>query len=426
LPPRERLRLRTLIRMRWLAIGAQLASLVIVRFGLGFDLPLLACLGLIALSALLNLTLILGLAPQRTARRWEAAAQLGFDILQLGCMLFLTGGTGNPFALWLIGPVLLAATTLTGRDTAILTALAVFVSLMLAAWSWPLPWRQDQALALPPLYRWGEGIALALGVIMTAAYAWRAAAESARMELALHAAETVLHREQKLSALGALAAAAAHELGTPLSTIAVVAREMARESPPGPLREDAELVSSQAQRCREILRRLAEAPEADDVAHWRLGLAQLLEEALEPYVGDEQLQVEWSVVGPSDMDPPELTRPPELVHALTSLIDNAADFARSEVRLIGRYDDDTISIEVRDDGPGFSPDIFAKLGEPYVTSRPGGEGSRSGHLGMGLGFFIAKTLLERSGAQLELRNGRNGGAVVVIRWPREAIEAPPA
>jgi two-component system sensor histidine kinase RegB len=267
-------------------------------------------------------------------------------------------------------------------------------------------------------------LALSAATVVTAAYARRAAAESARMELALHAAESVLAREQRMSALGGLAAAAAHELGTPLATIAVVAKEMARESPPGSMREDAELVSSQAQRCRDILRRLAEAPDGGDVVHARVSLPQLLEEAAGPDA-DEEVRVEWSVVGPPDTDPPDLIRHPEVGHALTSFIENAMDFAKTEVRVVGRYDYDSIAIEVRDDGPGFSPEIFAKLGEPYVTSRPAGENSPSGHLGMGLGFFIAKTLLERTGAAVDFHNARAGGAVVAIRWPRAAIEAPP-
>lgn len=401
-----------------------MATLLIVRFALGFNFPLLQCLGLIGLSAVVNLFLVLGLPPQHVSRPSHAALQLTFDLLQLGGMLYLTGGADNPFALLLIGPVILSAVTLHGRYTVLLGGLAVALSLVLAVAHMPLPWRSGHVLEIPQLYRWGEGVAITVGVILTAAYAWGSAAEAARMELALHAAETVLHREQRLSALGALAAAAAHELGTPLATIAVVAREMALSTPEGPLREDAELLSSQARRCREILHRLAQAPEADDVVHARLSLAQLLAEALEPHLVNDRIHMDWSVVGPQDADPPELIRRPELSRALTSLIDNASDFARSEVRLIGRYDDESVTIEVRDDGPGFSSDIFAKLGEPYVTSRPSGEGSPSGHMGMGLGFFIAKTLLERTGGQLEFHNDRAGGAVVGIRWPRSAIEAP--
>jgi two-component system sensor histidine kinase RegB len=420
--PRERLRMRTLILLRWLAIGGQMSALVVVRFALGFQFPVLDCLALIGLSALLNIILILSIPPQRPSNEGEAALQLAFDIVQLGGLLFLTGGAGNPFALLLIGPVILSAATLQGRYTMMLGGLAVVLSFGLALWSLPVPWRDSQPLAQPMLYRLGAGLAVTLGVVLTGAYAWRAAAGAARMELALQAAETVLSREQRLSALGALAAAAAHELGTPLATIAIVAREMALECPAGPLREDAELVSSQAQRCRDILRRLAEAPEANDV-HTQLALGVLLEEIVDPFLDDERVKVEWSVVGPPDSAPPELERRPELSHALTSLVDNAMDFARTEVRLIGRYDEDAVTIEVRDDGPGFSPDIFAKLGEPYVTSRPSGENSPSGHTGMGLGFFIAKTLLERTGAQLEFRNDRGGGALVAIRWPREVIEA---
>jgi two-component system sensor histidine kinase RegB len=422
--PGERLRLRTLVTLRWGAMAGQMLALLIVRFLLGFDLPLLGCVGLIILSALFNLALLLAFPPQRVLGQWEAALQLGFDVLQLGGLLYLTGGVGNPFAVLVIVPVILAASSLKGRDTLFLAGLAVATVLVLAAVSQPLPWARGSALVLPGLYRWAAALALSAAAMVTAAYARRAAAESARMELALLAAESVLAREQRMSALGGLAAAAAHELGTPLATIAIVAKEMARESPPGSMREDAELVSAQAQRCRDILRRLAEAPDEGDVVHARVSLPLLLEEAAGSD-SDEEVRVEWSVVGPPDTDPPDLIRHPEVGHALTSFIENAMDFAKTEVRLVGRYDYDSIAIEIRDDGPGFAPEIFAKLGEPYVTSRPSGENSPSGHLGMGLGFFIAKTLLERTGAAVDFHNARAGGAVVAIRWPRDEIEAPP-
>lgn len=421
--PGERLRLRTLVGLRWASVGGQMSALLAARFPLGFDIPLLPCLGVVTLAVLFNLALVLVLPPQRVLRQWEAVLQLAFDIVQLGLMLFLTGGVANPFTVLLIVPVILGASSLEGRHTYALMALAAFVVILLAALADTLPWLGGTLLVLPPLYHWTAGLAVILGIVVASAYARRAAAESARMELALHAAQTVLAREQRMSALGGLAAAAAHELGTPLATIAVVAKEMTRDCPPGPLREDAELVSSQAQRCRDILRRLAETPNADDAMHARLGLAQLLEEVAGPEDPDDVVRVEWSVVGPPDRAPPDLIRLPEVGPALTSFVENAIDFAKSEVRLVGRYDDDSIAIEVRDDGPGFAPEIFAKLGEPYVTSRPVGENSPSGHLGMGLGFFIAKTLLERTGAVVEFRNARGGGALVAIRWPRSRIEA---
>ena len=423
--PGERLRLRTLVGLRWAAIGGQMLALLVARFLLGFDVPLLACLGVVALAVVFNLALVLALPPQRVLRQWEAALQLVFDIVQLGLLLLLTGGVGNPFTVLLVVPVILGASSLEGRHPYVLTGLAAAVVVGLAAMAEALPWFGGTPLILPPLYHWAAAMAIIVGIVVASTYARRAAMESARMELALHAAETVLAREQRLSALGGLAAMAAHELGTPLATIAVVAKEMARECPPGALREDAELVSSQAQRCREILRRLAETPETDDVVHAQISLSQLLEEAAGPEEPDEEVRVEWSVIGPPDSDPPDLIRHPEVGPALTSFIENAMDFAKSEVRLIGRFDDDFVTVEVQDDGPGFAPEIFAKLGEPYVTSRPSGENSPSGHLGMGLGFFIAKTLLERTGAEVAFRNARGGGAVVSIRWPRGVIEALP-
>ena len=423
--PRERLRLRTLVGLRWGSVGGQMVAILIARFPLAIDFPVLGCLAMIGLSALFNLALVLALPPQRVLPQWEAAWQLAFDILQLGGLLLLTGGVGNPFAVLLIVPVILGASSLDGAQTRLLAGLAVVVVLLLAALSTSLPWVGGTPMVLPMLYHWEAAAAVITAVSVASAYARRAAAEAARMELALHAAETVLAREQRMSALGGLAAAAAHELGTPLATIAVVAKEMARECPAGPLREDAELVSSQAQRCRDILRRMAEAPEPDQVINVKIGLAELLEEVAGPEIDDPQepVRVEWSVIGPPDTEPPALRRHPEVGPALTSFVENATDFAKSEVRLIGRYDEDSVTIEVHDDGPGFAPEIFAKLGEPYVTSRPAGENSPSGHLGMGLGFFIAKTLLERTGAVVDFRNARDGGAVVAARWPRAAIEA---
>jgi two-component system sensor histidine kinase RegB len=248
--------------------------------------------------------------------------------------------------------------------------------------------------------------------------------EAARMALALDVTQAVLSREQRLSALGALAAAAAHELGTPLATISIVAKELAREAPTQDVRDDAELLIAQAERCREILRRLTETPDAaSDEVHERLSLRQLVQEVIEPHAATPGVRVEAIVTGAPGLKTPDVRRMPEITTAFTSFVENAVDFAKSEVLVSARFDPETISIEVRDDGPGFAPEVLAKLGEPYVTTRPGAEGSRTGHIGMGLGFFISKTLLERTGAVVTFQNGRPHGAVVNARWPRSKIEA---
>lgn len=419
---RGRLRIRTLIVLRWLGIVGQTIAILVVGLGLGFDIPYAWCLSLVALSAWLNILLLLGSPSQRLAKNWEATVQLGLDIAQLTALLYFTGGITNPFSLLLIAPVTLAAATLPGRFAVGLGALACLATLLLCLWSMPLPWSSTAEISFPLLYRLGMGIATITGIAFTAGYAWQASAEAARMELALTVTQTVLAREQRLSALGGLAAAAAHELGTPLATISIVAKEMVREAPQGLLREDAELLVSQAERCRDILRKLTQEPETGDLVHARMGLQQFVDEVVEPHLHDA-VAVEGLVSGKPGTPVPDILRMPEVLHAMISLAENAVDFAKAKVLVTARFDDKTIEVEIRDDGPGFAADILPKLGEPYVTSRPGGEDSRSGHLGMGLGFFIAKTLLERTGATVTFRNGPKGGAIVSARWPRNRIEA---
>ncbi len=425
LPRRGRLRIRTLTTLRWVAVAGQTITVLVVGFALNLPVPFAPCFALIALSAWLNVLVSLASSGQRMATDSEASAHIAFDILQLSGLLYLTGGVLNPFSLLLIGPAVLAATALPLRHTILLCLLAIAASVALTVQAMPLPTLDAEPFNPPMLTRIGIVVARVLGISFTAAYAWFAAQEGARMELALDTVHTVLAREQRLSALGALAAAAAHELGTPLATMSIVAKEMARVAPEGQMKEDADLLVAQAERCRDILRRLTKSPDQADVVHERMSLLQVVQESIAPHARRPDVRVEALVSGPLDEPPPEIWRLPEVLHALTAFVDNAVDFAKSEILVTARFDAKQIIIEVRDDGPGFAPEVLVKLGEPYVTSRPAPESLRSGHIGMGLGFFIAKTLLERTGAAVDFRNDRRGGAVVTARWRRDAIEAEP-
>ena len=421
---RGRLRLSTLIALRWRGVAGQVLVLAAAAAVLKAPLPWLILGPLVVLSGVSNLVLTYFDRRQRQARDVEVVGVLAFDTVQLGLMLFFTGGVLNPFSMLLVAPVALAAATVNGRYVIGMVVLGFTVVAAISVWGWPLPLPPNETFEVSDRIKSGITVALQAAIAFTASYAWRASIEAERMELALHTTQEVLAREQQLSALGALAAAAAHELGTPLATIQIVAKELGREASDKRVREDAELLVSQAERCREILKRLTDAPETEDAMHARLTLLQFLNEVIEPHLGGP-IRVEAVVTGPPGAAAPEIRRMPEVLHAMTTFVENATDFARSEILVSARFDDNAIIVEVRDDGPGFAAEVLGRLGQPYVTTRPQGEGSRSGHTGMGLGFFIAKTLLEKTGAVVAFENARRGGAVVSARWLRNSIEAPP-
>jgi len=430
---RGRVRLRTLSNLRWLAIGGQSATLFVVHFGLDYRLPLWRCVGVIAASALLNILLALRFPAAHRLTNREATVYLAYDALQLAALLYLTGGLQNPFVLMFLAPVVIGASTLNLGNTLILAGLAFAAVSLIAIVHEPLPWSSDETLHLPALYQVGIWASIVIGIGFTSIYAWRIASEAARMSAGLAATQLALARERRMAAIGALATAAAHELGTPLGTIAVVSRELERELPAdSPQIQDARLLREQAERCRGILTRLARPEQSVLDATQRLPLGALLDDLAGEYRGDD-LEIAVALEPGEGAGPaPKVWRVPELLHGLGNLIANAADFARTRVAIRARWDAKSLRVSVEDDGPGFSPDILEQIGEPYVTSRPGsyalGEtelepsGAFTGQQGMGLGFFIAKTLIEQTGGRVQVRNLPDGGAQVSVRWPRGAID----
>ncbi len=436
-----RVRLRTLSNLRWLAIAGQSAALFLVYFALGYSLPILYCAIAIVVSAALNTVLALRYPPAHRLTNREATFYLAFDVLQLAALLYLTGGIANPFALMFVAPVVIAAATLNLGNVLILAFIAFASVSLIAVVHRPLPWPEGAPLLLPQLYQAGIWTALVIGIGFTSVYAWRIASESARMSAGLAATQLALSREHRLAALGALATAAAHELGTPLGTIAVVARELERALPEGSAEaEDVRLLRAQAERCRAIIARLANPEEAMLGATARLPLGALLDDIAAPHRG-EDVEIRITIAPPvseiegGDYAVPQVWRAPELLHGLGNIIENAADFANALVAVTATWDEQYLHIAVQDDGPGFAPEILEVLGEPYITSRPGhhalGESDMGPqgaalekHEGMGLGFFIAKILLEQTGGAVRADNPPGGGARVEIRWQRGVIDGP--
>jgi two-component system sensor histidine kinase RegB len=367
---------------------------------------------------LLNLGITLYWRAQARHSEFQAALFLGYDLLQLGLLLFLTGGLRNPFSILILAPVTVAAAALSLRPVIVLAALAIAMISVLALWHMPLPWQQ-QPLHFPPELVLGLWAALTIATIFIGGYTWSVAEEARRLRDAVAATQLALAREQRVSAVGALAAAAAHELGSPLATIAVVAKELVHDLPPdSPHREDAELLLSQSERCRNILAQLAYRPddEGGPSPYTRLPISALVEASGAPY-RDPRVRLIFATTGASAGDEPLVRRSPEIIHGLNNLIQNAMQFAQDEVSVTTHWDKTTVTVEVVDDGPGFPPHLLARLGEPYLSTRAGD----SNH--MGLGIFIAQSLLERSGAELVFDNLLEGGAHVVISWKRSNLEA---
>ena len=421
--PRPYVRLDTILRLRWLAVLGQLAAIFIVAHGLEFDVPAVPCLAIVGLSALLNLVLQIAFNPMQRLEPAYAAALLALNSAQLAALLFFTGGLQNPFSFLFLAPVLISATALPVRLTIALGALAIACASVLVFFYLPLPWDADEPLVLPPIYLFGVWLSILLAIGVTSLYAFQVTQEARKLSDALAATELVLTREQHLTQLDGLAAAAAHELGTPLSTIFLISRELERSvRADSPLAGDIKTLREQAQRCREILAKITQLS-ATGAPFDRMPLSTLIEETVAPYRDfGVTIKVRIAVAGTRE---PVGTRNPAILHGVGNILENAVDFARTTVEVNAWWNTETVEIVISDDGPGFAPDILKRIGEPYLSRRRGIDDAQSEHGGLGLGVFIARTLLERTGAKVSFTNRTfpDHGAVVQIAWPRGRFEA---
>ena len=424
----RRLHVETLVKLRWLALTGQTAAALITYFVLGFSLPLGACLLVIAMSAVLNIGLRFSYGRVDQLNELPAAAVLAFDILQLTALLYLTGGIENPFSMLFLAPIMISAVSLGGWMTLSLTALMIAAASLLTVAHYPLPWFAGETLKLPLIYATGVWTAHVVSAAFIAIYLWLVALEARKLADALTATELVLAREQHLTQLDGLAAAAAHELGTPLATVTLVVRDLQKQIPAtDPLAEDIALLAEQVARCRNILGKLTSlGGDAGDILD-EMTLSLMIEEVVGPqrYFG-----VNIVIVEKGEGRQPIARRNTGILYGLGNLIENAIDFAAAEVRIIARWDAGSVMLVIEDDGPGFSPDVIGRIGAPYVTTKTNRRAKSEDGAGLGLGLFIAKTLLERSGAVVTTANvpPPKSGARIKIVWPRTAFErgaAPP-
>jgi two-component system sensor histidine kinase RegB len=420
----RRLRVDTLIILRWIAIAGQTIAVLGTHFYFKFDFPLGLCFVAIATSAAINISLRLATSRSFRLGDAQAAILLGYDVLQLSSLLYLTGGLTNSFSMLLLAPIMISAVSLPRKLTFILVILMIGSATLLTVDFLPLPWRQGDRPSFPLLYRTSILSALTLSAAFISVYATRVSDEARLLSAALAATELVLEREQHLSQLDGLAAAAAHELGTPLATITLITKELQKSAPATApaLSDDLALLAQEAARCREILRKLASLGADDGSVLNVMSLEALIEEVVGP---QRNFGVTVDVVKGGSSTEPVCPRNPGILYGLGNLVENAIDFATSKVRIEARWSRDVVSIAIEDDGPGFSPAVLSRLGDPYVSDASGKRRTKTAaDAGLGLGLFIAKTLLERSGANVQTENVEppRTGARVIISWPRSSFE----
>ena len=431
------IRLRTLILLRWWAIVGQLSALIVVEQVMNIEVETGLCFLVIGAAIVSNLVAATVFPKTKRLSEAENLAVVLFDLLQLGLLLYLTGGLNNPFSVLIVGPVIVSASSLSSRSTLFLGMTAIVIVTLLARFHLDLRSDAGFVMQMPAIFLFGMWVAIVIGIVFLGVYSRWVVTEMHAMSGALQATQMALAREQKLTDLGGVVAAAAHELGTPLATIKLTSSELASELPEGSdMQSDALLISQQADRCRDILRSMGRAGK-DDLHLRSAPFTAVVEEASEPHAGrGKELIFDHGALGGEDGGPPVILRRPEVIHGLRNLIQNAVDFAEARVWIETRWAPGRITLRIMDDGPGFPPGLLGRIGDPLIPrrTRNGGAGARRpGYEGMGLGLFIAKTLLERSGADLSFANGSDSfqddsgmnertGAVVEVIWPRSTLE----
>ena len=398
--------------IRWVAVAGQLAALLFTHSILKFELPLLPAMAVIGSSAIVNFFHIHA-AQRRRFYQQANFLELGFDVIQIAALLYLTGGLLNPFSILILAPVVVSAAVLRRKSTLLLVGLvAVSVSLLALSYH-PLDW--GQPLDFPKLYLAGLWLALIISSCFIGGYTWWVASSARRLSGTLADAKLALIEEQQSRALGALATSAAHKLGSPLNTITVVAHELSHDiKPDDPIYEDITLLCTEIERCRVILSEIdshmslksleTESPES---------ITTLIEEII--YSRLSPTQTNFKLVYDRTKSIPAVRRRPELVHALENLLQNADEFSAHDVMVNIEWTAIDLHITITDDGPGYTRATLARAGQPWNSTRAGQEEHR------GLGLFIARSLLESIGGSISFANDQLGGGKVGIILPRESI-----
>lgn len=407
---------QNLVKIRWLALAGQLFACLVIHFGFGFPFPFVAALGVIVTSAFVNLAIDQRNRHVKRVHPFEIMIALSFDVLQLAALIYLTGGLLNPFFILLLAPIVVSAAILELRATLFLVMLVVICASLVSVYHLPLPW-QDSEFQVPQLFLFGILIALIISAIFIGFYTWYLANNTRELADSLNKAQLSLAKEREALALGRLATAAAHKLGSPLNTISLISHDLVDEvEKDDPLLEDIQLLNREVERCRIILQELdqdAHAP-SDKIA-FALPASQVIRSLTEVKISEMTNQVVWHIAGSDESAEPVMHDRPELKYALETILDNADGFAASQIAFSLYWDSKQLEISISDDGAGFKQTILNRFGQPFNSSRKGRDGHR------GLGLYLAMSLIENSGGRMAIENLPKSGGRVVITIPRAYI-----
>ncbi len=403
---------KTLVILRWIAIFGQLFSVNLVYFFLDLNFPVLLCHIVILIGLFTNLFLQLGL-KETLLKDLYSSSFLMYDIIQLSILLFLTGGIFNPFAILLIVPTIVSSTFLSMGSTIILGTCTIILLFILTFFHLPLPGMEDYILSFPNYYVTGILISLIIGLVFLSYFGIRFAGETKKRSDALNKLQQILAKEYELESLGGQAAAAAHSLGTPLATISVVSKELRKEvGDDSKLTKDLDLLLSQTKRCSEILKKISQKKIISDEFLSSMNFEDLLEEIIKSFRVSSEKNIKLNVV--NDINKVRIKKNPEIVYGLRNFLGNAVKFSSQNILISIESDNINVFVIIEDDGPGFPEDIITALGEPYIKSK---SKSFKNNVGLGLGTFLGKTLLERKSAIISFENnGSLKGAKVKIKW----------
>ena len=395
--------LGNLIKIRWIAILGQLLAIFAVLFIFKIKIPFFEALVIILLSIVINFYSYFEERKNKTISNIKAFLFLLFDTLQLGILLFLTGGIINPFSILILAPVITSASYLPALLTVVLSLISIITIIVLNFFFIPLD--LGNQFIIPQIYNFGVVISLIITVIFIAIYAYLFASSSRKISNALSVSKLQILNQKKITEVGSLSAAAAHELGTPLNTIFLILSDLLKNEKLNEdqnIYKDIKLLKSQAERCKEILKKLSKNPlKLKDNFFEKVKISDLIKINFDKFNKNKELRICDIILKPE----PEIIFRDEMMYALGNIIQNAIFHSKKFVTVELNYHKKNVEILIKDDGIGFSKDIVDRLGEPYISKN---------NNGMGLGIFISKNLIENMGGKIKFYNSKGNSGIVEI------------